>query len=90
MEDDCDGCQKFEKEEEFKVKTIHNKVQPLLIEFNDITPSEMSVGLPPLRDIHHHMDLVFGTSIPNLPHYHMSPHKHAVLQAHVNKLLQKV
>ena len=35
------------------------------------------------------MDLVFGTSIPNLPHYHMSPHKHAILQAHVNKLLQK-
>lgn len=36
----------LEKEEEFEVKTIHDKVQPLLAEFTDITPFEMSDGLP--------------------------------------------
>lgn len=38
----------WKKEEEFKVKAIHDKVQPLLTEFTNITPSEMSNGLSPL------------------------------------------
>lgn len=45
LEDDCDGYKKLEKEEEFGVKTIPDKVQPLLAEFADITPSEMPNGL---------------------------------------------
>lgn len=45
LEVDCDGCQMLEKEEEFEVKTIHDKVQPLLVEFTDIKPFEMSDGL---------------------------------------------
>lgn len=48
LEEDFDGCKKLHKEDEFKVKTIPEEVQPLLIEFTDVTPSEMSDRLPPL------------------------------------------
>lgn len=50
-------------------------VKGLLEEFANVFPG----GLPPLRDIQHQIDLVLGSSLPNHPHYHMSPKKqHAV------------
>ena len=41
LEEDCDGCKKLQKEDEFKMISIPEEVQPLLVEFTDITPSEM-------------------------------------------------
>lgn len=38
---------------------------PLLQEFNDVFPSEIPSGLPPMRDIQHCIDYALGASIPN-------------------------
>ena len=54
---------------------IPTKVQEVLADFPDLSPNE----LPPMQNIQHHIDLILGASLPNLPHYRMSPTKYEEL-----------
>lgn len=64
-------------------------VQPLLVEFNNILLEELLDGLPLMQNIQHHINLICGANLPNLPHYRLSPKKSQILQKKVGELLQK-
>ncbi|GJT56334.1 reverse transcriptase domain-containing protein [Tanacetum coccineum] len=49
------------------------QVQPLLREFADVIPDDISPGLPAIRDIQHCIDFIPGSVILNRPSYRMNP-----------------
>lgn len=48
-------------------------LKTILQEFGDVFPKEAPPGLPPLRGIEHHIDLVPEAVLPNRPAYRSNP-----------------
>ena len=72
-----------------KVAEIPDSIKPLIKKFEVLFPEELPTGLPLMCDIQHCIDLAFGASLPNLPHYRMNPQEGQILQGQVDELLSK-
>ena len=70
--------------------TIPPNVTPVTEEFSDVFSEDLPNKLPPMRDIQPAIDLVRGSSLPNLSHYRMNSTEHVELKRQVNELIDKV
>lgn len=61
----------------------------VLEEYVDGILNELPDGLPPKRDIQHHIDLIPGVYFPNQETYRINPTQHANLNQQVTKLINK-
>ena len=59
----------------------------LLQEFHDVFPDELPPGLPPLRGIEHHIDLIPGAPLPNKAPYRVNPEETKEIQRQVKHLI---
>ncbi|RVW87269.1 Transposon Ty3-I Gag-Pol polyprotein [Vitis vinifera] len=67
----------------------HELLLPLLEEFKDMMPDEILIGLPPMRNIQHCIDLVPRATLPNKAVYRMNSFQQAELQKLVDHLIAK-
>ncbi|XP_022854005.1 uncharacterized protein LOC111375418 [Olea europaea var. sylvestris] len=79
-------CEKSEVKED---SNLPGEVQQLLMEFSDLMPEDLPLGLPPIRNIQHQIDLISGLSLPNGPAYRLSPKEAKELQRQVVELLER-
>jgi len=68
---------------------LHALAQPLIQDFSDVFPDDLPPGLPSVRGIEHHIDLLPGAALPNKPAYRRNPTETKELQRQVQELIDR-
>lgn len=53
----------------------NSEVKNTLSEFKHVFRKDLLNSLPPIKEMHHVIDLQQGSALPNLPHYRLSPQR---------------
>ena len=61
----------------------------LLKKFEDVFPTDLPKGLPPIKWIEHQIDLIPGAPLPNKPSYRSNPKETQELQRQIKELMDK-
>nr|KAJ0203488.1 hypothetical protein LSAT_V11C500244810 [Lactuca sativa] len=71
-------------------KMLHgeNAIADFLLEFQDVFPSELPLGLPPIHGIEHQIDLIPGAPLPNKAAYRCNPEVKKELQKQIDELMK--
>jgi len=67
----------------------HSVAKALIHQFCHLFPDEIPMGLPPKRDIQHHIDLTRGSVLPNKLAYRMNPKETMEIRRKVEELMSK-
>jgi len=67
----------------------HSIAKTLIQNFCHLLHEEIPTGLPPKRDIQHHIDLIPSSILPNKPTYGMNPKDTMEIQRQVEELKTK-
>ncbi|XP_074289015.1 uncharacterized protein LOC141614158 [Silene latifolia] len=68
---------------------LSTEIEPLIHKFKYVFPKVLPSGLPPLRGIEHHINLVPGDVLPNRPTYRSDPTATKELQHQIEELMSK-
>eukprot|EP00256_Glycine_max_P069745 XP_025984340.1 uncharacterized protein LOC106798810 [Glycine max] len=63
------------------------QLEAVLGEYEDVFPSELPKGLPPIRGIEHQIDLIPGVPLPNKAAYRCNPEETKELQRQIEELI---
>jgi len=72
-----------------KTLSNHPLAVSLLQVYTHVFLDEIPAGLPPKRDIQHHIDIFPGAVLPNKPAYRMNPKDTGEIQRQVEELVSK-
>ncbi|XP_057523911.1 uncharacterized protein LOC130803728 [Amaranthus tricolor] len=73
----------FSKEVKQEDSKLDTRITNLLEQFADVFPTELPVGLPPIRGIEHQINLIPGAALPNKPAYRTSLEETKELQRQI-------